>query len=99
MCADRTTDGRIEITHELLSVMLGIRRPGVTVGLQVLEGMLLIRATRGLVEIRDRAGLEQVAAKSSYGRAEAEYQRLMSLPQSSEPVWHDVPTPRVMSIR
>jgi CRP-like cAMP-binding protein len=90
MCADRTTNGRLEITHEFLSVMLGMRRPGVTVGLQNLEGMLLIRATRGLIEIRDRAGLEQVAANSGYGLAEAEYQRLMSLPRGVDGAWHDL---------
>jgi hypothetical protein len=60
------------------------------VGLQDLEGMLLIRATGGLIEIRDRGGLEEVAANSGYGRAEAEYQRLMILPQTSEAPWHDI---------
>jgi len=80
MCADRTTDGGLSITHEFLSVMLGVRRPGVTVGLQVLEGMQLIRSTRGRIEIRDRDRLERLAV--GYGRAEAEYRRLMSLPQN-----------------
>ena len=79
MCADRTRDGRLTITHEFLSVMLGMRRPGVTVAVQVLEGMELIRATRGLIEIRNRQGLEQIAASAGYGRAEAEYDRLMGL--------------------
>jgi CRP-like cAMP-binding protein len=79
MCADRTTDGRLGITHEFLSVMLGMRRPGVTVALQVLEGMQVIRATRGLIEIRSRQGLEQIASSAGYGLAEAEYERLMGL--------------------
>ena len=83
MCADRTPDGRLRITHEFLSVMLGMRRPGVTVAIQVLEGMHLIRATRGLIRITDRPGLEQVASKAGYGRAEAEYERLMSLPPAA----------------
>ena len=28
MCANRTANGRREITHELIAVMLGMRRPG-----------------------------------------------------------------------
>jgi CRP-like cAMP-binding protein len=85
MCADRTIGDNIQITHEFLSVMLGIRRPGVTIGLQDIEGMRLIRATRGLIEIRDRSGLEKVAARSGYGQAEAEYNRLLNLRPPSIP--------------
>ena len=90
MCADRTTDGHVAITHEFLSVMLGMRRPGVTVAIQVLEGMHLIRAKRGLIRITDRPGLEQVASKAGYGRAEAEYERLMGLPRDVEGAWDDL---------
>ena len=57
MCDDRVSGGRLTITHEFLAIMLGVRRPGVTVALQLLEGHGLIRATRGEIAIRDRRGL------------------------------------------
>jgi CRP-like cAMP-binding protein len=44
MCSDRTVGDRLVVTHEFLSIMLGVRRPGVTVGLQQIEGKGFIRA-------------------------------------------------------
>ncbi|TRC98366.1 Crp/Fnr family transcriptional regulator [Mesorhizobium sp. WSM4303] len=76
MCDDRVDGNRIDITHEYLSVMLGVRRPGVTVALQVLEGRSLIHSRRGEVIIRDREGLIDLA-KGGYGEPEAEYRRLV----------------------
>jgi CRP-like cAMP-binding protein len=76
MCDDRIPDGQLTITHEFLAVMLGIRRPGVTVALQLLEGQGLIRSTRGQVVIRSREGLVKAAA-GGYGGPEAEYRRLV----------------------
>ena len=76
MCDDRVRNGPLSITHEFLAVMLGVRRPGVTVGLQVLEGLGLIRAERGLVTIRDRDGLVALA-NGGYGEFEREYDRLI----------------------
>ncbi|WP_366511773.1 Crp/Fnr family transcriptional regulator [Mesorhizobium sp.] len=38
MCHDRARGDRLAITHEFMSVMLGVRRPGVTVAIQELEG-------------------------------------------------------------
>jgi CRP-like cAMP-binding protein len=66
----------LHITHEFLSIMLAVRRSGVTVGLQVLEGRGLIRAQRGAIIITDRKGLIE-ASNRSYGLAEAEYDRLL----------------------
>jgi len=89
MCDDRMAPAEIAITHEFLSIMLGIRRPGVTVALQALEGMSLIFSTRGNVEIRNRAGLVRIASRSSYGQPEAEYDRLLG--GTGEPVDADSP--------
>jgi hypothetical protein len=46
-------------SHEFLSLMLGVRRSGVTDNLHILEGMRAIKATRGRNLIRDRAKLEE----------------------------------------
>jgi CRP-like cAMP-binding protein len=76
MCHDRSDGDTIAITHEFLALMLGVRRPGVTVATHVLEGEHMIRATRGLITILDREGLRR-KANGSYGLAEAEYERLI----------------------
>jgi CRP-like cAMP-binding protein len=76
MCQDRVRDDRFSITHEFMAVMLGVRRPGVTVAIQELEGRGLIRASRGEIVIRDRYGLFQMA-DGTYSEPEKEYERLI----------------------
>lgn len=76
MCHDRINGNEMELTHEFLSIMLGVRRAGVTVGTHMLEGKGLIRANRGQIIILDREGLE-AEAQDSYGKPEAEYARLI----------------------
>jgi CRP-like cAMP-binding protein len=68
------------ITHDFIAVMLAVRRPGVTLAIQSLEGRSLIRATRGAIQIIDRAGLIAFA-KGAYGLPEREYERLWAQPQ------------------
>jgi CRP-like cAMP-binding protein len=77
MSHDRTTGDSLPLTHDFLSLMLGVRRAGVTQALHVLEGEHLIKATRGLITVLDRERLEERAA-GSYGVPEAEYRRLMT---------------------
>ena len=76
MCRDRAEGDDILVTHEFLSTMLGVRRPGVTVAMQVLEGNGLVKAGRGRVTLLDRRGLTALTS-DSYGLAEAEYERLI----------------------
>ena len=76
MAMDRLDTVDLPLTHELMALMLGVRRPGVTDALHRLEGDGLIRARRGFVGIRDRAALEAKSA-GCYGVTEAEYRRLM----------------------
>jgi CRP-like cAMP-binding protein len=75
MASDRVEGPEMTLTHEFLSLMLGVRRPGVTDALHRLEGERLIRSKRSSITIRDRAGLV-AAANSSYGVAEQDYERL-----------------------
>ncbi|MBX5227418.1 Crp/Fnr family transcriptional regulator [Rhizobium sp. NLR9b] len=62
LCHDRLDGEEIEITHEYMATMLGVRRSSVTDALHILEGEHLIYSTRGLVIIRNRASLEAFAA-------------------------------------
>jgi CRP-like cAMP-binding protein len=76
MCHDRIDGDELELTHEFMAMMLAVRRSGVTVALHALESVGAIRATRGRINIVDRARLRQ-AAGDSYGRPETEYRRLI----------------------
>lgn len=82
MVGDRLGES-FQITHEFLSVMLAVRRAGVTRALQDLESRGLIRTMRGVVAIIDRAGLAEFT-NGAYGLAEKEYANLLG--PDSEPV-------------
>lgn len=79
MCHDRLDGDDLGLTHEFLSLMLGVRRSGVTEQLHILEGLHVIKSTRGNIRIIDREKLEEVAG-GSYGAPEAEYRRLIETP-------------------
>ena len=78
MTHDRLDGDELPLTHEFLAIMLAVRRSGVTVVTQVLEGQGIIRAERGRITVLDRARLEEVAG-GSYGVPEAEYRRLIGM--------------------
>jgi len=75
MAHDRLDGDEIALTHEFLSIMLGVRRAGVTVALNLLEKKALVRAQRGVISVLDRKGLEKMT-EGAYGVPEAEFQRL-----------------------
>jgi hypothetical protein len=75
MSADRL-GSPLSLTHDFLSLMLGVRRPSVTDATHILEGERLIKASRGTIEIIDRAGLAK-RSNGCYGVSEAEYERLI----------------------
>ena len=79
MSHDRLGDVGLHLTHERLSLMLGVRRAGVTVAIQALERAGLVAARRGVITVADRGGLEALAG-DSYGTPEAEYARLVGRP-------------------
>jgi CRP-like cAMP-binding protein len=76
MAQDRIQADELELTHEFLSLMLGVRRAGVTIALHQLDSKGLISMARGVVFVRDRAGLEE-AAVGFYGQPEAEFERVL----------------------
>jgi CRP-like cAMP-binding protein len=75
MAHDRLDGDELHLTHEFISVMLGVRRPGVTLALNLLEKGGLITVGRGAITVNDREGLVE-AANGAYGAAEAEMRRL-----------------------
>jgi CRP-like cAMP-binding protein len=76
MASDRIERDALALSHEFLSMMLGVRRPGVTVALGVFRKAGLLRYSHGRIEILDRRGLE-AAACECYGDVRAEYERLL----------------------
>jgi CRP-like cAMP-binding protein len=75
MSHDRMDTASFPVTHELMGLMLAVRRSGVTEAIHKLEDRGLIRASRGQMQVLNRAGLEDLA-DGCYGQAEREYRRL-----------------------
>jgi len=63
MSHDRVGRDRFDLTQEFLAGMLGVRRPGVTVAMGVLEKAGLIKHGRGYITVVDRAGLEKASCE------------------------------------
>lgn len=63
MSHDRVGRDDFSLTQVFLAQMLGVRRPGVTVAIGILEKAGLISHTRGRIRIDNRAGLEKVACE------------------------------------
>jgi CRP-like cAMP-binding protein len=63
MVHDRMGKDTVQLTHQFLANMLGVRRSGVTVAAGALEAEKLIRNTRGSITILDRRGLEDRACE------------------------------------
>lgn len=89
MAHDRLDGDELPLTHEFLSLMLGVRRSSVTNALHVVEGEGAIKASRSLIAVRSRAKLEALAG-ACYGLPESEYRRVLS---------HDAPGSNVSEPR
>ena len=76
MTGDRAGGEQFPITHEVMAQMLGVRRAGVTVTLQALQGAGLVRYQHGQMVITDRSGLEAVSC-GCYWIIRAEYDKLL----------------------
>ena len=69
--------GQTHREHDFLALMLGVRSPGVTTAVHILEGAGMIKALRGRVRVLDRERLMELTG-DTYGLAEAEYERLLA---------------------
>jgi len=76
MAHDRVSGNVLLFTHEFLSLMLAVRRAGVTEALQSLSKQRLIKTAIGEIVVLNRKGIERVAG-ALYGVPEAEYRRLI----------------------
>jgi len=81
MSHDRSGGEAFPMTHEFLSMMLGVRRAGVSVAAGALQQAGYIRYERGVVAISDRSGLE-AASCECYGVVRRESERLLGAPGS-----------------
>jgi CRP-like cAMP-binding protein len=76
MAHDRAGGDQLRIVHDTFAGLMSVRRSGVTTAMHVLEGELAIKAVRGIITVRDRDKLVELAG-SSYGRSERAYEELM----------------------
>jgi len=77
MAHDRLRSERLPLTHDFISLMLGVRRAGVTTTLQKLKQRRLVGHERGVITVLNRRGLEE-AANGFYGIPEKEIKRQLS---------------------
>jgi CRP-like cAMP-binding protein len=86
MAHDRAEGDEYPMTHEFLSMMLGVRRAGVTVAAGALQKADFIRYGRGRIEITDRPSLESVACEC-YGIVRRAQDQLLGLPGGATGVY------------
>lgn len=79
MSHDRSSGKAFPMTHEFLSMMLGVRRAGVSVAAGAVQQAGYICYERGVMEISDRCGLEAVSCEC-YGTVRRESERLLGAP-------------------
>lgn len=77
MTRDRVGGPEFPMTQELLAVMLGVRRPTVTLIVQKLSQRGFVRYSRGRLAIADGPALERVACEC-YATVRAEFDRLLA---------------------
>jgi len=75
MASDRVDGSEINLSHEFLSMMLGSRRPGITLALGTFREAGLISTRYSKIEILDREAL-QAAACECYASVKQHYARL-----------------------
>lgn len=87
MSLDRLDTAEVALTHESLSLMLGVRRAGVNVALNALKGKGALILRRGIIVVINRSILLGIA-NDSYGTHERAYERLIGT--AIGPYWSPV---------
>jgi CRP-like cAMP-binding protein len=80
MAHDRAASDTLALTQEFLSMMLGVRRPGVTVAATILQQTGAIFYTRGRIAVLDRTRLE-AASCECYGMVKEQLDQLLGSTQ------------------
>jgi CRP-like cAMP-binding protein len=76
MSHDGVDGDQFDLTQEFLAMMLGVRRPSVSVAASILQRAGLIHYSRGRITVLDRPGLE-AAACECYAVIRQEFDRLI----------------------
>jgi CRP-like cAMP-binding protein len=74
---DRMESNVVPLTHEFLSIMLGVRRASVTEVLRPLHEQGLVNNSRGAITILDRSGLEKLSCEC-YRKVKDEFERVFA---------------------
>ncbi len=76
MTYDRVGTSDLRLTHEFLSIMLGVRRPTVTLVMGDLQKAGLVENRRGMIHVVDRPGLEKTSCEC-YEAVKVNFARLL----------------------
>ena len=76
MAHDRAETDQLPLTQEFLSIMLAVRRPGVSIAANTLQQTGAIAYHRGRITVLDRERLEQAACEC-YGMAKEQFDHLL----------------------
>jgi CRP-like cAMP-binding protein len=80
---DRVAADTFPLSHEFLSVMLGVRRPTATIAAGILQRAGLITYKRGRMTILNREKLEEASCEC-YEAVEQHFRRLLPIPLIAE---------------
>lgn len=80
---DRVGRDTFDLTQDILSTMLGVHRPAITVAAGTLQKAGLISYTRGRITIVDRAGLEEASCEC-YRIVADEFCRILGGPKPQD---------------
>ena len=84
MAHDRAESDTLPLTQEFISMMLAVRRPGVTVAARSLQATGAIEYERGRILVLDRERLEEASCEC-YGIVRKHYRRQLGWPAADRP--------------